>query len=243
MKLVFIGDIHGRDTWKAITTVEPDADHFVFIGDYFDSLDISPVLQLQNIKEIIEFKKANLDRVTLLIGNHDHHYLVKERYSGYNTILQWDANWLLTDNKNLFQIAYQFDNVICSHAGLSPIWLSNILGLWSKHDVIERLNEHYKYRMDDFNFSNEKPYPNPYGDDVTQGPLWIRPNSLMKANKGDDGFKKNYIQIVGHTQQDDIYKSFTHSVKAMGGKYYLIDTLHMGGYLVYEDGIFTPKNI
>ena len=65
----------------------------------------------------------------------------------------------------------------------------------------------------------------------------------MKANKGDDGFRKNYIQIVGHTQQNNIYEAFTHCQKAMGGKYYLIDTLHHGGYLTYENNIFTPKHI
>jgi len=243
MKLVFIGDIHGRDTWKKIVNLEPNTDKFIFIGDYFDSFDISPVIQLFNIKEIIQFKKDNPNNVILLIGNHDHHYIVNEKYSGYNTAIQWDANLILKENKDLFQIAYQYNNIICSHAGLSPVWLNNNIPDWTKTNVIELLNELYTYKPNVFNFSTKTPYPNPYGDDATQGPLWIRPKSLMKANKGDDGFKKNYIQVVGHTQQDDIYESFTHSVKAMGSKYFLIDTLHMGGYLVYEDNKFTPKNI
>jgi predicted phosphodiesterase len=40
MKIVAIGDIHGRDYWKQIIEQEQDADVFVFVGDYFDSFTI-----------------------------------------------------------------------------------------------------------------------------------------------------------------------------------------------------------
>lgn len=241
MKLTFIGDIHGRHIWKNIIKQESDSSHFIFIGDYFDSFDIPPVIQLLNINEIIQFKKDNPDKVTLLLGNHDHHYIVPESYSGFQAILKWDAYNILNENKSLFQIAKQFDNIICSHAGLSPLFLNKILPQWNKSTIIDELNELYLYKPNQFNFVNST--LDPYGDDPRQGPLWIRPKSLMKANKGDDGFRKNYIQIVGHTQQNNIYEAFTHCQKAMGGKYYLIDTLHHGGYLTYENNIFTPKHI
>jgi len=39
MKTIFIGDIHGQDTWKKIVESE-NPDRVVFIGDYFDSFDI-----------------------------------------------------------------------------------------------------------------------------------------------------------------------------------------------------------
>ncbi len=35
MKIITIGDIHGRDFWKKI--LEEPMDQLVFIGDYFDS--------------------------------------------------------------------------------------------------------------------------------------------------------------------------------------------------------------
>jgi metallophosphoesterase superfamily enzyme len=44
MKTVFIGDVHGRDVWKNIIEVEKP-NRVVFIGDYFDSFDISPAEQ------------------------------------------------------------------------------------------------------------------------------------------------------------------------------------------------------
>ena len=77
-KTIYIGDIHGRDVWGEIVAKHDDADNIVFIGDYFDSFDIPAVIQLDNIKKIVEFKKKReLDtsrKVYLLIGNHDIHY-------------------------------------------------------------------------------------------------------------------------------------------------------------------------
>ena len=52
MKNIYIGDIHGRDTWKQIVDEHDDADNIVFIADYFDSFNISGTVQLHNIKEI-----------------------------------------------------------------------------------------------------------------------------------------------------------------------------------------------
>ena len=46
--------------------------------------------------------------------------------------------------------------------------------------------------------------------------------------------KKMYVQIVGHTQQNSI----DIKGKTTGGKYYYIDTLPYGEYLVEIDGEF-----
>ena len=50
----------------------------IFLGDYLDPYaheNISQEEALANFKEIIAFKQANKDRVTLLIGNHEIHYI------------------------------------------------------------------------------------------------------------------------------------------------------------------------
>lgn len=71
MKIIALGDIHGRDIWKDIVKKESDADKIVFVGDYVDTHDnISPYKQVDNFKEIVEYKKENKDKVILLIGNH-----------------------------------------------------------------------------------------------------------------------------------------------------------------------------
>ena len=75
MRILAIGDIHGRDSWKDIIN-DNVFDKVVFLGDYFDSREeISGAKQLYNFKEILQFKKYNIDKVVLLVGNHEFHYL------------------------------------------------------------------------------------------------------------------------------------------------------------------------
>lgn len=242
-KTVFIGDIHGRSIWKDIVKQEHDADRFIFVGDYFDSLDISGVEQISNFKDIIKFKKGSHKEVILLLGNHDHHYLVDERYSGFQANLCWDLAYIIRENLKHLQIAFEFENILCSHAGISPIWLNNTLPGWTKETMVEDINTEYIYRPKSFNFSHDG--YDPYGNHPTQGPLWIRPAALMASNKGDDGLKKRYIQVVGHTQQEDIFSSVITTQKSRGGRYYLIDTLPTNGYLIYEKdkNLFSPKKV
>jgi hypothetical protein len=233
MKTLLIGDIHGRTTWKEIIQKE-SPNRVVFFGDYFDSFNISGIDQLHNFNQIIEFKETTDIEVIMLVGNHDHHYMnVGETYSGFQPALQHDIYYTLKQNTKHLQVVYLFDNILCSHAGISPIWLDQTFGLWSKSTMVDDVNELYNYQPRKFNFSHKG--FDPYGDSVEQGPLWIRPRSLMKSNKGDDGFKKNFIQVFGHTQLDNIHNSFISSEKSMGGKYYNIDVLESGGYVVYEN--------
>ncbi|HSC52600.1 MAG TPA: metallophosphoesterase [Phnomibacter sp.] len=88
MKIIALGDIHGRTAWKQIVA-NMDFDRVVFVGDYFDSRDNhTGAEQVQNFKEIIAYKKANMQKVVLLFGNHDFHYLnmVNETYSGFQVV-------------------------------------------------------------------------------------------------------------------------------------------------------------
>ena len=247
MTTLIIGDIHGRTNWKQMVEAHPGAEHIIFIGDYFDSFDISGVEQLYNFNEIIRFKEESDKNVVMIIGNHDHHYLsVGETYSGYQPRMQWDFNDALKKNMHHLQIAYQQGEYVFSHAGISPVWMDDIFYTqlkmtWSKETMIDQLNEVYKARPNLFNFSHKG--WDPSGDSVDQGPLWIRPRSLMRSNKGDGGLKKHCMQVVGHTQVEDIFKSFDTVEKSMGGRYYLVDAGPHGGYAIIEDGKIIPKKL
>lgn len=247
MTTLILGDTHGRTNWKQAIEAHPEAEHIIFIGDYFDSFDISGAEQLHNFNEIIRFKEESDKNVILLIGNHDHHYMdVGETYSGFKAAMKWDIQDLLKKNMHHLQIAHRQGEFIFSHAGISPIWMDDtfyrsLKESWSKDTMIDQLNDLYKVRPTLFNFSHLG--WDPSGDSVEQGPLWIRPRSLMKSNKGDDGLKKRFIQVVGHTQVEDIFKSFEATEKAMGGRYYLIDAMDHGGYAIIEDGKIIPKKL
>jgi hypothetical protein len=244
MKTLILGDTHGRSNWKDVLAAHPDAARVIFMGDYFDSFDISGVEQLHNFNEIIRFKEETDKEVIMLIGNHDHHYLdVGETYSGYKAAHKWDFQDALKKNMHHLQIAYKLDDVLFTHAGVSPIWMDDTFGYtgWTRETMVADLNELYRVKPHRFNFSHKG--WDPSGDSVEQGPIWIRPRSLMKSNKGDDGLKKRFIQVVGHTQVNNIFDSFTASEKAMGGRYYLVDAMEDGGYVIYEDGELKPMQL
>jgi hypothetical protein len=256
MKTVLIGDIHGRDIWKQIVEKEQDADRIVFVGDYFDSFDVPGVVQLQNFLDIIEFKKNSEKEVVLLFGNHDYHYMpgfTGMGYSGYQAGLAYQFRDAIQQNLEHLQMAYLFDNVLCSHAGISPEWLHRHFGKENDESqynisteslegiryIVDLINEHFKFKPQIFEFCGW----NPYGDNTNQTPIWIRPASLMKANKLEGHLKENVIQIVGHTGVTSIFESVTASEKAMGNKYFMIDALASNGYLVRTDNEFIPKVI
>lgn len=230
MKTLVIGDIHGRSHWKQIIDHEKP-NRVVFIGDYFDSFDISGVDQIHNFKEIIEYKESTSDEVILLIGNHDYHYFPEiedNETSGFQKGIAPNIMQVVDENRKHLQMAYGFDDFVFTHAGVSEQFMDQTFGKtnWNPESMVEDLNEMFKYKPRSFMFNGI----NGYGDDVWQTPIWIRPNSLMKVNR--DYLRKEIIQVVGHTQMNQI----DIEAKATGGRYYFIDCLGTSGeYLIIED--------
>ena len=248
-KNIYIGDIHGLEVWKDIVKEHKDADNIIFVGDYFDSFNINGMDQLRNTKDIIDFKKLQeLDpnkKVYLLIGNHDHHYWpgVKDRGStaGYQAFMYPQIEEFFRTYQDIFQMAVIIGDKLCTHAGVSSKYIDDF-GYWTydnhkdESNVANWLNDLLTYQPNKFLFTagydknNTGFTANGYGDDEWQCPIWIRPKSLQRVNKNEE-IKKMFIQIVGHTQQ----KCIDLKGKTTGGRYYYIDTLPSGEYLIEED--------
>jgi hypothetical protein len=233
-KTLVLGDTHGRSFWKLAVNLE-DPDRVIFIGDYFDSFDINSETQLNNFLDILEFKKRSGKEVVLLIGNHDHHYFPEIGYtgtSGYQQVGKYQIEPVIDANRQHLQIAYQFNNYLFSHAGVSTVFMDDIFGKggWNIDQVSVELNELFRYKPHAFTFNGW----DPYGNDDKQTPIWIRPTALMRANKNTE-LKNKYIQIFGHTQTESI--NLNHIKKAAGGKYYNIDCLgaYRGEYLIIQN--------
>jgi hypothetical protein len=197
MKIVALGDTHGRSKWKEIVVEQKDADMIVFIGDYFDAKDggYSANRQIENFKEIVQFKRDNPSKVVLLIGNHDFHYLngVNETYSSYQFGYAKDINSVLQPavDEGLLQMCYQYSSYFFSHAGLTKTW-SNNNGI-DMNNLEDSVNELFRNDITKFKFTmgDNDSYG---GNDITQTPIWVRPQSLVKDMVDD------IICIVGHTQ-------------------------------------------
>lgn len=221
MKQLVIGDIHGKTLWKELVAQET-FDKIIFVGNYVDSLEHTGAEQLHNLKEIIQYKKDNPDKVVLLIGNHDLHYILPEisKYSGYQSAMQPDFYKLFTDNKELFQAAYEpIPNVVVVHAGITQTWAENN-GWDGEVNIVDFTNELWKYKPGQFHFTPGDHY-NPYGDEICQTPVWVRNNSLLiDAIPG-------IIYIVGHTRHNELTK--------YNENLYVIDTLDVSKeYLIFD---------
>jgi len=239
MKTIAIGDVHGRSLWKLIVNQEQDADRIVFIGDYFDSFDIKGEDQLNNFLDILEYKKSSGKEVILLIGNHDYHYFPEigdTGTSGYQRIFKHQIEPTIDANREHLQMAYQFENILCTHAGVSSMFMDNVFGAdgWDVETISDKLNELFKYKPMSFNFDGF----NPYGDDEHQTPIWIRPRSLQSVNKKT--LRKQVIQVVGHTA----VTSIDIKGKSTGGRYYFIDCFDTSGeYLIFNDNKFEINKV
>lgn len=125
MKIIVIGDVHGKNCWKDI--IPSNYDKIIFLGDYLDSFTISKSDQISNFFDILSFKKDFPDKVVLLLGNHDMHYVdSKYKCSGFDMMLYMTLNLYFHSEKHLFQVAYQVRTkkrpIIFTHAGITRGW-------------------------------------------------------------------------------------------------------------------------
>jgi UDP-2,3-diacylglucosamine pyrophosphatase LpxH len=245
MKTVLIGDVHGHDSWKQVVQQEQDADRIIFVGDYFDSFTVPGLIQMQNFQDIIEFKTTTDKEVILLIGNHDYHYfpeIGENGCSGYQFKMAPSIQHIVNTNREHLQLAYQFDDILVTHAGVSSVWLDDIITMWDVENIAMYLNDLFTYQPSKVSYRSYKQvgdnvyWTGGFGDETFQGPLWVRPKSLMKANY--DTLRTQIRQVVGHTGQ----KQIDIEGKSTGGRYYFIDTMPRE-YLIVNDGVVSSGKL
>ena len=187
MKILVVPDVHGRDFW-----IEPCHNwqgSIVFLGDYHDPypFQVSKEKSLKNLKELVEFVTNNKDRCTCLMGNHDRPYLICETSGCRFDFFHSKTVRKLIEELNL-QLCLLKDDVIFSHAGITPDWCNNTG--YDPEDIARGemsrtngcLEEISWYRGGD----------NPYGS-----MLWCDVNEYAKLPH-----YSGYYQIFGHSQQE-----------------------------------------
>lgn len=200
MKVMCIGDLHGNNCWKEVPV--SDYDKIIFIGDYADNQKVDDNQILRNVQEVVTLKKRFPEKVVLLLGNHDLHYSAFPNYksSGFNKNLQPELTKLFTD-ENLFQVAYQFQSWLFTHAGLSSSYLNFLNTVipdfgFDTGNIAERLNrvhsqesqQKYLHVVGRFRGGNYE----------TGGITW--------ADKVETelDYLESIHQVVGHTRVNDI---------------------------------------
>ena len=223
MKLIAIGDTHGKADWKKLADTQ-SFDKLIFIGDYFDSFSLSAAEQISNFLDIMVLKQVYPEKVILLFGNHDFHYLPiarqrGETYSGFQDNQAARIGELIVEHLKFLQMCYKEGDYLFSHAGVTHTWLNG--AGYQEGEVSSFINALFKTQPEKFLFNGW----NPYGDNVTQSPIWVRPASLKK-----NAYKYETIkQVVGHTRVEKI--------EIIKDRYFFIDTLDSSReYLIVEEG-------
>lgn len=197
MRVGVIPDIHGNKNFeiKVKSLQEANVDKIVFLGDYFDSHDPddSFLVQRKCFNQVLELKNSNPDFYTVLLGNHDIHYLTRLGAASASN-KQWEhvteIQELLLQNRQKFDAVFVADNWIFSHAGVTSNWKKH----WFDNKTLSDINKKLQTskNISCFNWQGL----DPYGDDPINSCVWVRPPSLIE--KGLTA----YNQCVGHTVLD-----------------------------------------
>lgn len=203
IKIQVVGDVHGKSIWKEL--VDLTCDKIIFLGDYVD--DFPPTTDgqiISNFLDIIQFKKDNFEKVILLIGNHDEmYYTGHHNSSGYRISYASILHTIFQENKDLFQIAYQVDNYIWTHAGISQDWYNVFLKevkILPEGNIADQLNSIFNSSDIDLItcVGRSRGGWAPHG-----GPIWADKSEtysyFFQALTG-------YHQIVGHSKVSHITK-------------------------------------
>lgn len=130
MKVLIVPDVHGSHKWEVAKEKINEVDYVVFLGDYFDAWENKWPDQGENFQNICRFKRANMNKVKLLAGNHDWAYCSSTRYgsncSGHQYGKASIIRSLLISNKDIIDLAFECDGWVFSHAGFSKTAVSSM---------------------------------------------------------------------------------------------------------------------
>lgn len=188
-KILIIPDVHGRTFWRKAKEEISNVDRVVFLGDYLDPYFFEGITRENTIEEfkgIIKFKKENLDKVILLLGNHDESY--KNNFGSatrYDYDNEKEIKSLFGENESLFRLFHKEGNYLFSHAGVTNHWLHTYFPSKSIDDFLSLKDEEIV----------------PY--------LWVysyyrggrdRTGSMVWSDVREYDREPTFYQIFGHTQ-------------------------------------------
>lgn len=203
--ILIIPDVHGRSFWEdAVKQYQQKCSTIVFLGDYTDpypSENISWKSALEQLRQIITLKQSAPQRVVLLLGNHDLHYMYEDfvRGSRYSDTHASQVKELLLSHASLFQFAHEEvmleTRYLFTHAGVLPLWYQmhcNEIGPLNA-ESLNRLNTpyHREHMLSEVSFLRG-------GLDAYGSFLWSDVNEW-----GDDSSMDGFYQIFGHTRLVD----------------------------------------
>lgn len=211
--MIIIPDVHGRTFWRQAVNDYLGKEHIIFLGDYLDPYGYEGITSkgaYQVFHEILDIKKGHSDDITMLLGNHDLHYLNSDLEGGRmdHTRRELILNDI-TDNANLFRIAeyatIDGKNYLFSHAGVKEGWIkmhNEELGNPVPVEIADRLNALWldtSKRPKLLDMLADVPYSR-WGNSRYGSPVWNDVGDMTDYQEEFPGL----VQVFGHTQQINI---------------------------------------
>lgn len=201
MKILICPDVHGRTFWNEAKTLINEVDKVVFLGDYLDPYGHEGITfedAVNQFQEILDFKDKYPEKVVLLLGNHDMHY-VQTKFMNCSRMNAWrrlEMHDIFMNNIDKFQLVYNYEKYLFSHAGVYQEWLDlNDLSLEDLFDFKEFFKNHWEV-LQDVSY-------------IRGG--WTKVGSCVWADIReclDNNPVSDFIHIVGHTQlANDTYSN------------------------------------
>lgn len=206
--MIIIPDVHGRLFWKEPVAKALGKEHIVFLGDYLDPYEyegITPEMAFHVLEEIVELKLALPADITLLLGNHDLHY-VGCTSGGRRDMENYERDRaFFEEHAKLFQIALEKEaggqKYLFTHAGIRAGWLrynKRYLGEVKASDICRLLNDMWgEEEKHDVLFTvlSQVPYSR-WGRYDYGSPVWADVEDFIDDEEELEG----YYQVFGHTQ-------------------------------------------
>lgn len=200
--VLIIPDTHGQTFWrKAVSNSK--AEKIIFLGDFVDPYETIAWYEVfRSLSDIIQFKREQRERVTLLWGNHDLAYLhLSPRGSRYDFKAADSYLSLLMETRDCFQMADEVTigdkRFLFSHAGVNRKWIlanEKVFGGLEVNAVL--LND-----LDNHNFIEALSNVSSRRGGVCEAGSMIWADSQEFENPDSD--IPGYIQIFGHTRQSN----------------------------------------
>lgn len=131
MEFIVIPELYGNQSWKLTAASKNSYNKIIFLGNYLNFHGTYPRnsnVLVKNFEDLIKFASQNKDKVELLIGWNDLHYLwpsefptTRRVYTRYDDVVK-----LFKNNLSLFKTCYTYRDYLFCNGLITRDWYDSV---------------------------------------------------------------------------------------------------------------------